>query len=287
MPYWLIFALTLAGCFGAQAFALKKAGGRTLKSESNFFSSVGRIQAGAYANEKIAVLGSSITGRLPDSAQGFAGISNMGCDGGNGIDTLRAIDKGILPTAPWIFIEANTLQLSLDSKPTEISRTMEGLWFQLGIKHPSISAYSRPSAFFYSRLLAKKIGNYSEAEAKRGFGLSTLPTPITEIPAQVTSDAENKIIAEVSEIIQRLHQKNSKVAFVWLPPPRAEDKAPDWIMKLVATRQSSWWDLGQEVPLHEVKLTDSVHMDAVSATRTTGELLRSIQKLDQSSSPEH
>lgn len=102
MRYPLILAITLALCFAAQSLALHLSGGRTAKSESNFFSSIGRIQAGAQGKPEVMVLGSSITGRLPDRTQGFHGWANMGCDGGSAVDALRAMDAGILPTAPGL-----------------------------------------------------------------------------------------------------------------------------------------------------------------------------------------
>jgi len=281
MRYLVILLLTVALCFGAQSLALRLAGGRTLKSESNFFSSLGRIQAGAHAKQKIMVLGSSITGRLPDSAQGFAGISNMGCDGGNGIDTLRAIDNGILPSAPWMFVEANALGLSLTNKPTEISKTMKGPWFQLGIGHPSVSAYGRPAAFFYSNLLARKIGAFPREEAERGFQTGTAPVLLGQPSHPDLTSVETALISEVSAIIQRLQRSGSKFIFVWLPPARPDSKPPEWITALAESSHSYWWDLGQNVPLQDVKLTDGVHMDAASATRTTGDLLRAIQYLEQ------
>jgi hypothetical protein len=50
---------------------------------------------------------------------------------------------------------------------------------------------------------------------------------------------------------------------------------------MAADSQSYWWDLGQSVPKEEIKLTDGVHMDATSATRTTGELLHAVQELSK------
>lgn len=281
MRYLILLLLTLAACFGVQSLALRLSGGRTLKSESNFFSSLGRIQAGAHAQQKIMVLGSSITGRLPDSAQGFAGISNMGCDGGCGIDTLRAIDQGILPSAPWIFIETNTLNLSLSPKPTEISRTMMSPWFKFGINHPSISAYARPAAFFYSKLLARKIGNYPPAEAVRGFGSGTVPVLLSPAASQSLDAIQANRVAEVTDIIQRLQRRGSRFIFVWLPPAHANDPAPEWILSLAESSHSYWWDLGRRVSPQDVKLTDGVHMDAPSATRATGDLLRAVAQLER------
>jgi hypothetical protein len=282
LTYFLPFIFSLAACFSLQNLALRASGGRTLKSESNFFSSLGRIQAGAHAQQNAMVLGSSITGRLPDCAQGFPGISNMGCDGGNGIDVLRSIDEGILPSAPWIFIEANTLSLALCRKPTEISQAMKSPWFNLGIKASSISAFSRPAAFFYSKLLAGKIGSFDQEDAARGFGTNSVPSFINEAVDSELSADEKALIAEVSAIIERLQHHGSQCVFVWLPPARAENKASDWILQLAKSTNSYWWDYGQMVPREQVTLTDSIHMDAKSATRTTGDLLRAIQYLEQS-----
>lgn len=281
MRYFLLLTFSLAVWFVAQTLALRASGGRTIKSDSNFFSSLGRIQAGAHSRQKIMVLGSSITGRIPDSAQGFSGISNMGCDGGHGIDTLRAIDQGIIPSAPWIFIEANTLGHSLTETRSEVSRAMTRPWFRLGIEIPSISAYSRPSAFFYSKLLESKIGSFRKEDAERGFGTGTNPTKLHPALRRELTPIQNQVIAEVSGVIARLRQNGSQFIFVWLPPARAETRPPDWILSLAEASNSYWWDLAQAVPKEEVRLTDSVHMDATSATRTTGDLLRAIEHLEQ------
>jgi hypothetical protein len=281
MRYLITLIFTIGICFCVQWFALRASGGRTLKSESNFFSSLGRIQAGAYAKQEIMILGSSITGRLPDSAQGFDGISNMGCDGGNGIDTLRAIDQGILPSAPWIIIEANTLNLSLQPSPTAISIAMEGPWFKLGIEHSPISAYARPSAFFYSKLLERKIGTFSKEDAERGYQTDTVPVVLSpQTPHRLTPD-EDRLISEISAIIGRLKSGGAKVIFVWLPPGRTDNTPPEWITALVSTSDSLWWDLGQHVPSSEIRLTDGVHMDSTSATRATGDLIRAVRYLEQ------
>ena len=283
MRFLILFAFTIAACFGLQSLALRMVGGRTVKSESNFFSSVGRIQAGAAARPKIMVLGSSITGRLPDTAQGFRGISNMGCDGGNAIDALRAIDQGILPSAPWLVIEANTLHLSLVEETTEIASALRSPWFKLGIKYPLVSSYARPTAFFYSKLLANKIGTFDPQEAARGFETHTLPVITNSESGQIHGPAETKLIVEVSGIIKRLQSKGSKCIFVWLPPARAANTPPEWILTLAESCHSYWWDLATHIPTGSVKFTDRVHMDATSATRATGDLLRAVQQLEADS----
>jgi hypothetical protein len=278
--YTLTIILTIGLCFLAQSIALNASGGRTLKSESNFFSSLGRIQAGAYANQKIIVLGSSITGRLPDSAQGFDQLSNMGCDGGNAIDALRAVDRGILPSAPWIFVEANTLFLSLANHPTEISNSFETAWFQVGMKYPLLSAYARPSAFLYSKLLAKKTGSFDLEDSKQGFGFEIFPNPVDSNEVYEVTKKEAELVSETAAIIQRLQDHGSKVVIVWLPPARSTPNPPEWILSLARSSGAYWWDLAQNIPQKKVRLTDKIHMDATSAARTTSELLHAIQFLE-------
>lgn len=279
MRHFLILSLSIATCFGLQLLALRASGGRTLKSESNFFSSVGRIQAGAKAHPHIMSLGSSITGRLPDAAQGFIGIANMGCDGASGIDTLRAIDQGIIPAARWLVIEVNTLGIEVNHQPSDIARAMRNPWFQLGIDYPLLSSYARPSAFFYSKLLARKIGTFDPCEAERGFGTHTMPTLLGPCSGMLLDPAESKELEELSAIIERLQNKGSKFIFVTYPSA-GKHKAHDWVVALVARTHSYWWDLERYIPPEDVRYTDAVHMDAVSATRATGDLLRAVQQLE-------
>ena len=177
MSYFFTLLLTLATCFAVQWFALRQVGGRTAKSESNYFSSLGRIQAGTSGKPRVILLGSSITGRLPDRAQGFEGFANMGCDGGSAVDALRAMDQGYLPTAPVLVIEMNTLHLALQPKPSEIGSAIRSPWFQAGMRAPAISAYARPSAFLYSKLLARKIGEFGDPASEEDLHVTSRPAP--------------------------------------------------------------------------------------------------------------
>ena len=253
-------------------------GGRTVKSESNFFSSLGRIQAGAGGRAEVLVLGSSITGRLPDRAQGYAGVANMGCDGGSAVDVLRAMDMGILPSAPWLVIEANTLHLALDSKPTEIGLAMQRPWFRVGLKVPGLAAYARPAAFFYSRLLVRRIGEFVRLAPGDDLGVVSRPAVVTAPPAGKLTPRQLEVIGEIRGIIGRLKSKGSRAIIVWLPPARSDGAAPpDWILELARQGGMAWWDLGQNAAAGTVTLTDGVHMAAPSASRTMVSLLQEIR----------
>lgn len=279
MKYSLILCSTFALCFGLQAFALRAVGGRTAKSESNFYSSLGRIQAGAQGKPELMILGSSITGRLPDRAQGFPSVANMGCDGGSAVDALRAMDEGILPSAPLLVIEANTLQLALKEEPTEIGQAMRAPWFKVGLRVAALSAYARPAAFFYSNLLARRIGDFSVGGSEADLGVESLPREVTNSTQVTVTDREEELIDEVAAIIKRLQARGSRAVLVWLPPARGDHSAPPlWILELARRCGSPYWDLGQEAASGTVTLTDGVHMAAPSATRTMVSLMKMMHR---------
>jgi hypothetical protein len=279
MAHLLTLLLTLAACFTVQALALRGSGGRTVKSESNFFSSLGRIQAGARGRAEVMFLGSSITGRLPDRAQGVAGAANMGCDGGSAVDALRAMDEGILPSAARLVIECNTLQLALEEKATEVGQAMRRPWFGVGLELPAFAAYARPSAFFYSKLLARKIGGFGGGGGDEDLGVSRRPERVEGPPAKGLSEREEELIGEVAGILQRLRVKGSRAILVWLPPARnPASPPPAWILELARRAGTPYWDLGQEAAPGTVTLTDGVHMSAPSAARTMRSLMDGIAR---------
>ena len=265
-------------CFVAQHLALRTSGGRTIKSESNFFSSIGRIQAGTVGTPEVMLLGSSITGRLPDRANGFEGFANMGCDGGSAVDALRAMDRGILPTAPLLVVEANTLGRELNGQASEVAAAMEGGWFRVGMKVPALGAYARPAAFFYSILLARRTGDFGDPASGEDLKVSSLPMPLERNAAVLMTPAEAALKEELVAITCRLKEKGCEVVFVWLPPARGESEIPDWIHALIAESSSLWWDLGNEADPSLVTLTDSVHMAAPSAARTLISLRNGLLK---------
>lgn len=274
MRYALLLTLTLALCFGAQSLALRAVGGRTAKSESNFFSSVGRIQAGAGDGVRLMVLGSSITGRLPDRAQGVEGTANMGCDGGSAVDALRAMDAGILPAAPQLVIEANTLHLALEQKPSEIGSAMQRPWFKAGLRIPNLAAYARPSAFFYSKLLERRIGGF-DLKPGEDLGESGKPGMVAADRIPSLSAPEEALVSEVHGILTRLARRGSQAMIVWLPPTRpATSPPPPWILELARRSGIPYWDLSQQVSPGTVTLTDGVHMAAPSAARTMASLAK-------------
>lgn len=267
MSYLPTVITFLCICFGVQWLALKQSGGRFTKNESNFFSSIGRIQAGARSPAEIAFLGSSLTGRLPDRSHGFEGVVNMGCDGGSAVDTLRAMDRGSLPFAPVLVIEVNTMIRAVDASPSQVALAIDRPWFNVGTRVPLLSAYARPSGFFYSILLAGKIGSFDTGDSP-DLRVSSKPELVKE-PDRNWGDPQEKLINEIAEISKRLSRRGVCSVYVWLPPARDPDEPPPaWLVAMAARSGSLWWDLGQDADRGLVQLTDGAHMAAPSAART-------------------
>jgi hypothetical protein len=274
MRYIITLFVSLLSCILLQNYALKSSGGRFTKSESNFFSSVGRLQAGAVGKPHTILLGSSITGRLPDRAQGYDGFANMGCDGGSAMDTLEAMHSGILPIAPVLIIEVNTLQLAFGDHKSEISDAMRRLWFRVGMKIPILSAYARPSAYFYSKLLERKIGDFS-IPSEDDLGVISAPKLFIDSTNDNLPQIQRDFIERFTSITHQMKNDGVSIFLVWLPPARSyAGDPPAWIVELARRTNIPYWDLGQEALPGKVILTDGIHMAASSAARTIHSLKR-------------
>lgn len=275
MSYLLTLTLTLAACFGLQSLALRAVGGRTNKSESNFFSSVARIQTGIRDQPDIMLLGSSITGRLPDRSQGFPGVANLGCDGSNAIDTLRAMDRGQLPCAPLVIIEGNTLYRSVGGSRSEIATAIGSPWFRIGCHLPNLSATSRPAAFLYSHLLSNRIGHGGAAQASSLVASNTPSIAAFQSPS--VSQQEAALIAEVSGMIDRLGKKGTRFLVTILPPGGDSQSAHVRLPKALALEANvPFWDLSTAVADGSIRFTDGVHMTPQSAASIMTLLLANL-----------
>ena len=250
--------------------------GRALKSESNYFSTIGRIQAACREEADVFMLGSSLTGRLPDRIDGFQGVANLGSDGGSALDTLRAIDQGVLPKSRLIVIEANTLPWAIGQKPTEVQRSIGSLWFGVGVKLPCLSACARPSAFFYSRLIQHRIGDFNNYK-NNSLNVTAIPYLPEFNVSCVYSNDEKLLIDELSSIFGRM-KKNTKFCLVWLPPHRKNGgEIPCWISNMASKNDIPILDLGTHDSCKNVRLTDGAHMDANSASRAMNTILQSLR----------
>jgi hypothetical protein len=260
----LSVAAALAACFAVQSLLIKRTGGRTTKSESNYFSSIARLQSGSRGAPQVMFLGSSITGRLPDRSRGFEGVANLGCDGGSAMETLRAMDAGIIPRAPYLIVEGNTLWRAVGAKETEIAKAMHQRWFRTGVAVPNLSAAGRPSSMAYTLLLERKLG--------AGGGPGIAPFEVTTRPTlnpvqQPTGQEEDALLEEATGILHRLTAAGSRITIIMFPPG-AEPTSPNRRLPEELARRAGlpFWDLANAIPPGMVKFTDGVHMDPTCAT---------------------
>ncbi len=279
MPYFLTLTLTLAACFGIQSFALRAVGGRTTKSESNFFSSIARVQTGAAKPiAEVYLLGSSLTGRFPSRSEEFPDVANLGCDGENAAVVMRAIDNGILPLPAMLVIEGNTLYRELSPNASVVAGVMKSPWFRIGRAVPNLGASARPSAFAYSILLERKIGRADIGE-KKPLIADAIPTvasgpDTTPLPANAAV-----LINELSELVKRLQSKGTKILIVQLPPGAEADTIDTRIPYALSYQtRIPILDLSKNLPPNSVTYTDGIHMAPASAAAALRSILHALDK---------
>jgi hypothetical protein len=272
--YFIGFAVLFSIFFALQSVALRMSGGRTAKSESNYFSSIARIQSEVRRSPRIMLLGSSMTGRLADRAREIPGVANLGCDGGSAVITLRALDQGLLPQAPVLVIEGNTLSYELDGRGKEIAAAIDTDWFKLGTRVPNFGAGARPTAFAYSWLMARKAGEKAASAVDR-LPISSKPARLDPSLAPMLDGAANGLVEELSDIIHRLESKGCRVFIVMLPPGvKSPTSLQARLPRALACKSGArWWDLNEGLPPGTVAFTDGLHLDASGAERVLATLV--------------
>ncbi|MFM2199537.1 MAG: hypothetical protein RLZZ505_2969 [Verrucomicrobiota bacterium] len=279
MNYILTLTLALAACFGLQTLALHLVGGRTTKSESNFFSSIARIQTGAAEPlAEVFLAGSSLTGRFPSRTEEFPEVANMGCDGGSAAVVMRAIDKGILPLPPILVIEGNTLYREQGGGKSLVAEVMDSPWFGVGRKVTNLGATARPSAFAYSILLERKVGRADEGEKL------PLPVPaIAMIPPPGLEPLPEKaasVVAELAAITARFRERGCRMLIVQLPPGAAPEKMNTRMpYELSRVTGIPLLDLSKDLPPGSVRYTDGIHMAPASAAAALRSILAALDKM--------
>ena len=273
---FLALVLTVGSLFGVQEAVLRRSG-PSLKSESNFYSSIARLQAVEEKGINMVAVGSSITGRLPDRWQGFPQLSNAGCDGGSAVEVLRAMDLGLIPSGKTVIVEANTLHFGLRGVESEVGRAMRGRWFRIGTACLNLSAGARPAGFIYVGLRAARFGSGASPGEAEGLRVVTRPQILTNDGTKVLDAKSEALVEELCGIFDRLEKKGTRVVMVWLPPRRPASVKAELAMVVARRSGVLWWDLGQDADPALVTLTDGVHMSPACAKRTVRSLLIGLE----------
>jgi len=271
LRYLTGFIVIFAACLGLQTVALRLSGGKTLKSESNYFSSVARIQTETQGDPKVMLLGSSITGRLGDRAEKIEGVANLGCDGGSAMVTLRAMDEGILPAAPVMIIEANTLAYELEHRGREIGTAIRSDWFKVGLKAPNLGATARPTAFAYSWLMARKAEG-GVASGSEVLPITSKPRVLDPATLPALDEKSTALVGEMAGILSRLKRKGSEISIVMLPGVPKDFPRKEIAVALACKSGVPWWDLTEGLPENAVAFTDGLHLDAPGAQKVMNTL---------------
>lgn len=264
----------LAAAFLAQTLLLKGPAARLPKGESNFFSSLARIQAAARQPNSVTLVGSSLTGRLPGMESGNAGVGNLGVDGGSTVEGLSLIDSGRVGCGPVLICETNTLLVGVGGKPSLLTRSVGKPWFEAGRKCVNFSAAARPSSMGYAGLLKWKRG------APESTGMPFVVMDHSEVSLAIPhefSDAEERRILEVITMLGRQRSKGIGILLVKLPGGVQEPGYAAKVRAAAAAVSSAaevpMIDLEAILPRRELSFTDGAHLAPGSAARVLATIL--------------
>ncbi len=271
LRYLTGFVVIFAAGLGLQSVALRACGGKTLKSESNYFSSIARIQTETKGKPRVMMLGSSLTGRLGDRARKIQGVANLGCDGGSAMVTLRAMDQGVLPSAPVLIVEANTLAYELEGRGKDIATAIRSEWFHVGFKYPNLGATARPTAFAYSWLMARQ-SEGGLSSGNQSLSIRSKPHVIARSMTPALNEKSAALVDEMTGILSRLESRGSRIFLVMLPGVPKGFSIKEIALALACKSGVPWWDLNEGLPAGEVEFTDGLHMDAASAQKVMNTL---------------
>jgi len=168
--------------------------------------------------------------------------------------------------------EASCLGYGVEDRGSDIARAIDSSWFKLGNRVPNVSSTARPSAFFYSWLMARN--KTEDAPLRETLPVTTHPVRLAPSPGQTLTAGEKKLTEELTSILSRLSQKGSRILLVQFPAGNLDDA----ILKNMPTALAAhsgfpYWDLNLGLAPDAVHYTDGRHLDAASAQKLMNTLL--------------
>lgn len=268
-------------CFGIQGLAFYKFDAAALKAESNYYSSLGRIQRARAPSACIALIGSSITGRMPGREAGNLDVANLGADGGSPLDGMELLQERIVAQPGWVVVEVNTLFNQIGFKRVPVVAGAKGLWFRIGAEAPLLGASARPSGMLYSKLLNR--GRYSMANP---FPVPDLPRRFTgpEAPPAGFSEPEAERLEILVRGLKELQSRRVRLLLVNYPASIMSERESGLMMAAVSRfgRETGacFLDLSKDIPRDQLVFTDPVHLGPESAARVLETIRQTCASLD-------
>lgn len=228
------------------------------KGESNFFSSRARSQAALYSDAKIVLLGSSITGRIPNCDSGNNLIANFGADGKTFESGFSWLYQRGVRTGDFIFIETNMIHGMTNSDFPPITQ-----WENLGAKIPLLRANYRPSGLLYSLLR-----NYRDADDK-------IRTSIQDFDYKAFLRMDGSVFepdashADLLAQLKKIKQSGANIIFVEYPSGRRSLESMQNRLPLILWLRKEldipFYDFTSMLGNNKITLSDGVHLDSKSA----------------------
>jgi hypothetical protein len=239
------------------------------KGESNYFSTLNRIQCASRNPNEIVLLGSSITGRLPGRHTGEEQVGNLGVDGGSTVEGLIIYKSSSTQCNKLILCETNTILSYQPDAKSILNEAVSGVWFKLGNNIQHLEIGSRPSYMCYGIFL-----KLWRNEAKT---LNELP-PLKEGSRVLSVDAaykfavkDQKIIDEAILKIKELKRADRKILLVRYPASIVDQETYERVQSATAVISYAtgipYLDLEAQIPRQELDFTDSVHLSDDSASK--------------------
>lgn len=269
-------------CLGIQAIAYFGCHGGSAKTESNYFSTISRFQGAVAPGAEIALVGSSISGRLPGRESGNDDVANLGSDGGTSLDGLTLLEEGLVGNPNWILLETNTLFSSGRIVEMPAVSGSRGLWFRMGGAMPLLGASARPTGMIYGKLLGR---NWRGSE--KPFSLQHIPSaiPETTLRNEDLTTQEKERIDRLGTSLLRARKSGTRILMVRYPAGILKPKQVDEMNAVIALLHQQtgapYLDLDSQIPRSEMVFTDSVHLGSESAARVLATLRWAINQLEQ------
>lgn len=274
--YWLIGFIAVAALHSA----LVRGVGDVVKAESNYYSTRGRLQnAAAQEAPRVALLGSSITGRIP--AHWGDPVVNIGIDGGGPMDSWEFMSSGEMAQPEIIVIEGNTLFAGLHSKSTEgFSSLYDDVMFQVGVKYPEMRASSRPSSLLFNELYQQAVKLKSKPH---NGGVIQRPLAMEVAPPERTPK-EAERFEQMTRLLATWNASENRFAVVvFYPNPSGH------LNTLAGTAVESrslakaagvrFINFDTEANKEFLSFTDGVHLSPVSAMEIKRQLMEELDKI--------